>query len=69
MRPRWPSCRSWCVRLSVCGRIAPRLIRNNESDKIYVDAFQPATLRHSGHSVDGPTRQEAVSCFRLAHTS
>jgi hypothetical protein len=34
------------------------------SDKIYVDASQPATLRHSGHSVECPTLQEAVIAWR-----
>jgi hypothetical protein len=34
------------------------------SDKIYVDASQPATLRHSGRSVECPTLQEAVIAWR-----
>jgi hypothetical protein len=34
------------------------------SDKIYVDASQPATLQHSGHSVECPTLQEAVIAWR-----
>jgi hypothetical protein len=34
------------------------------SDKIYVNASQPATLRHSGHSVECPTLQEAVIAWR-----
>ena len=33
-------------------------------DKIYVDASQPATLRHSGHSVECPILQEAVIAWR-----
>jgi len=34
------------------------------ADKIYVDASQPATLRHSGRSVECPTLQEAVIAWR-----
>jgi hypothetical protein len=34
------------------------------ADKIYVDASQPATLRHSGRSVERPTLQEAVIAWR-----
>ena len=34
------------------------------ADKIYVDASQPATLRHSGRSVECHTLQEAVIAWR-----
>jgi hypothetical protein len=33
-------------------------------DKIYVDASQPATLQHSGRSVECPTLHEAVIAWR-----
>ena len=34
------------------------------ADKIYVDASQPATLRHAGGSVECPTLHEAVIAWR-----
>ena len=33
-------------------------------EKIYVDASQPATLRHAGGSVECPTLHEAVIAWR-----
>jgi hypothetical protein len=34
------------------------------TDKIYVDASQPATLRHDGGSVECPTLHEAIIAWR-----
>ena len=34
------------------------------ADKIYVDASQPATLRHAGGSVECPTLHKAVIAWR-----